>query len=330
MATIRKRFGRWQVQIRRVGMRSINKTFAQCKDAEVWARGVEVHLEREDTFLISRRSVDAMLYDLLMRYKGEVTPTKKSAVQESARIGLISRDPLAQFSVKKVSPELLAAFRDQRLVNVSTGTVRQDLVLIRQVIETARREWGLRLPRNPVDDVRKPKPSESRTRRLEVGELEELQKALSTTRNPAIGDVITFAIATGMRRGEILRVRFDQIDWERQPLVIPIAKSGHPRTIPLRNSAVALLEKRAIGKDKNELAFPVTANAFRLAWERLKRRAGIKDLRFHDLRHEAISSFFEDGLSLPEVALISGHRDPRQLFRYTHLDAAKIASKLNS
>ncbi len=74
--------------------------------------------------------------------------------------------------------------------------------------------------------------------------------------------------------------------------------------------------------------FPITANAFRLAWERVKRRAGIDDLHFHDLRHEAISRFFEIGLTTPEVALISGHRDMRMLYRYTHPARAGIAQEL--
>ena len=66
--------------------------------------------------------------------------------------------------------------------------------------------------------------------------------------------------------------------------------------------------------------FPVSANCLRLAWERAKKKAEIKDLRFHDLRHEAVSQFFEMGMSVSEVALISGHKDVRQLFRYTHLN----------
>lgn len=72
----------------------------------------------------------------------------------------------------------------------------------------------------------------------------------------------------------------------------------------------------------------VTGNAANHVWDRIVARANIKDLHFHDLRHEAISRFFEKGLSLPEVALISGHRDFRMLFRYTHLKAEDIAKKL--
>jgi integrase len=77
-----------------------------------------------------------------------------------------------------------------------------------------------------------------------------------------------------------------------------------------------------------EQVFPISANAVRLAWERVRQKAGIKDLRFHDLRHEAISRFFEIGLSVPEVALISGHKDARMLFRYTQLRAEDVAKKL--
>ena len=73
----------------------------------------------------------------------------------------------------------------------------------------------------------------------------------------------------------------------------------------------------------------MSANAVRLAWERLKKKANIKDLHFHDLRHEAISRFFEKGLSVAEVALISGHNDHRMLFRYTHLKAEDVLIKLN-
>ena len=77
-----------------------------------------------------------------------------------------------------------------------------------------------------------------------------------------------------------------------------------------------------------ERVLPITENAAKMAWKRLVKRARLESLRFHDLRHEAISRFFEKGLNVPEVALISGHRDPRMLFRYTHPRAEDIAVKL--
>ena len=103
---------------------------------------------------------------------------------------------------------------------------------------------------------------------------------------------------------------------------------GTPRVIPLSSKALTTLLGTPRGI--SERVYEVSPNAIRLAWERLRNRVGIENLHFHDLRHEAISRFFELGLSIPEVALISGHRDPRMLFRYTHLRAEDVAEKIHS
>lgn len=140
-----------------------------------------------------------------------------------------------------------------------------------------------------------------------------------------------------MRRGELLAMRWGDVNWERNTIRIPVTKNGHPRIIPLTPQGRQLLlewarrsghEPRGFGAERS--IFPVRENALRLAWDRLCKRAGITDLHFHDLRHEAISRFFEKGLSVPEVALISGHRDYRMLARYTHMKAEAIAHKLAS
>ena len=95
----------------------------------------------------------------------------------------------------------------------------------------------------------------------------------------------------------------------------------------MSTKAAEVLTAQRQRNDKPSL-FPVSPNGFRLAWERLRSRAGLSDLRFHDLRHEAISRFFELSLNIPEVAVISGHNDPRMLFRYTHLRAEDLLSRL--
>ena len=135
------------------------------------------------------------------------------------------------------------------------------------------------------------------------------------------------ALETAMRRGEILRIEYGNIDEVQRTLKIPVTKNGHPRTIPLSTLALSTLQSAYDGTSGK--IFPVSPNAFRMAWEKLRRRVGIVDLHFHDLRHEAISRLFEKGLSIPEVALISGHRDYRMLFRYTHLRAEDVAKKLD-
>ena len=188
-------------------------------------------------------------------------------------------------------------------------------------------EWGLMLSSNPVDKVKMPPSSPARNRRLEDGEFERLEEASKQTKNPHIWPIIVFAIETGMRRGEILGLRWEHVDLDRRIAFLPLTKNGSSREVPLSTKAAKVL---AAQRQRNDTPspFPVTPNGFRLAWDRLRSRAGLSDLRFHDLRHEAISRFFELGLNIPEVAVISGHKDPRMLFRYTHLRAEEIVHKL--
>jgi integrase len=186
---------------------------------------------------------------------------------------------------------------------------------------------GLPLRENPLSKLRVRLPQQRRERRLRNGELEKLIAAASACRNQWISPIILFAIATGMRRGEILSVRWEHIDRQGRSLIIPQSKNGYSRIIPLTSTALEILATVPATGDR---VFPVSPNAFRLAWDRLRVRASITDLHFHDFRHEAISQFFERGLSVPEVALISGHRDVRMLFRYTHPMRTDIIKKLES
>src|SRR4029077_20688528 len=134
---------------------------------------------------------------------------------------------------------------------------------------------------------------------------------------------------TAMRRGEILNMRWRDVSVEKRTLLIPVTKNGHARTIPLSGGALAIFRTLNDGRTSgSERILLITENAAKMAWKRLVRRAGLVDPRFHDVSPMAISRFFERGLNLPEVALISGHRDPRMLFRYTHPRPEDIAAKL--
>jgi integrase len=275
-----------------------------------------------------RRSLKGfLLKDLLERYEIELTPLKRGAVSEACRIRTLKTATIASLSLDKLTASLLARYRDERLGMVSGPSVKRELAILQHCLEVARKDWGVPLPKNPMEAVRKPQSAKPRTRRLNTPDAEKLAIGLLKTRNGFLGDVIRFAIATGMRRGEILSLRWSNVDLQARTAHLPQTKSGESRTVPLSTAALAILEsrERSVASD---LVFYATGNAVRLAWERLKARVGVEDLRFHDLRHEAISRFFELGLSMPEVSAISGHKDPRMLMRYTHLRAQDIAEKL--
>jgi integrase len=327
VATIRKRAERWQAQVRLQGHPPVSKTFTLKADAEAWARRQEVSFERGE-IESGRRSLKAfLLKDLLERYESEVTPLKRGAVSEACRIRTLKAATIARTSLDKLTSSVLARHRDERMLAVSGPSVRRELAILQHCLEVARKDWGVPLPKNPMEAVRKPQSAKPRTRRLSKEDAEKLAVGLLKTRNRLLGDVVRFAIATGMRRGEILSLRWANVDLQARTAHLPETKNGESRTVPLSAAALAILERRERPAE-SDVVFPATGNAVRLAWERLKARARVEDLRFHDLRHEAISRFFEHGLSMPEVSAISGHKDPRMLMRYTHLRAEDIAGKL--
>ena len=262
------------------------------------------------------RPSEVTLGELLERYLDIITPSKRGADVERRRLKRLIEDDISSYQLYRLSSQAIAKFRDRRLLD-GRRTCQYDLILIRHCIKLAINEWGLMLASNPVDKVKLPSSLRSRERRLNTGEFDRLEKAARLTQHPHIWPIVVFAIETGMRRGEILGITWEYVDFDARTVHLPITKNGSSRDVPLSSKATQILK----GQNERQLPcpFPVTDNAFRLAWDRLRSRADLGDLRFHDLRHEAISRFFEMGLSMPEVALISGHKDPRMLFRYTHI-----------
>ncbi len=322
MGTIRKRNGNFQAQVRREGVKPISKTFLTKKDAEVWVRGIEARIDVGEVNVAMPKLLT--LRDLLVRYAEEITPYKKGKQQELRRISRLLKDRISDTKLSKLSSATIAEFRDRRMKD-GVRAAQIDLILIRHAIKIARIEWGVELPSNPVEGVRIPNGVVRRTRRLESGEYEALSRAAAKCTNSFIWPCIEIAIETGMRRSEILSLQWDNIDLEARIALLPDTKNGSRREVPLTIKAVQVLTGL---ERQHESVFPITDYSVRHGWDRLVKRAGITDLRFHDLRHEAVSRFFEMGLSVPEVAAISGHKDFRMLSSYTHINPKFVATKL--
>ena len=150
-----------------------------------------------------------------------------------------------------------------------------------------------------------------------VRDLLAKQVAAVKPRSWYVWPVVVLAIETAMRPGEILGLRWEHIDLDHRTAFLPMTKNGRSRQVPLSEATIEQLSK--VPKD-TELPFPITDVAVRQAWDRLRVRAGIHDLTFHDLRHEAISRMFDNGMKIHEVMAISGHRTAGQLFRYVQVN----------
>lgn len=329
MASISRRGKRWFAQVRKAGRPSQSRSFDSKAEAAAWAARTQSQLAGSAATPQDADIQTASLAELITRYINSVTRHKRGMEAERYRLNKIARHPIALKPIKRMTPADVAAYRDDRLNDVSAATVSKELILIRTIISTAQDEWGVFLSENPADRVRRPKFQNCRQRRLTEAEVVRLRASLATCRSVLPLRIFDFALETAMRRGEILKLKWRDLNLLHRTAFLHDTKNGEPRNVPLSANAARLLVEAAAAPDCPERVFPMEKDAFKSAWKRAVERSGVADIHFHDLRHEAISRFFELGLSLPEVAVISSHKDPRLLIRYTHIPAERIVQRLD-
>jgi integrase len=274
--------------IRKQGYPTKSKTFIKQTDAQAWARKIESEMER-------------------------------GCFDDTSKLSTVSLSQL----LDDYTSNRLTTYRDHRLKSVKPATVKHELGIIqRATIEGVER---LGIGNYSFPKVRHPKVSNGRERRLRLGELEAIRGRIS---NEQVQAIIVLAVETGMRRGELLGIRHKHVDTSARTLSVPRTKTDRQRVVPLSTKALDTLRGPLSQTAEDELLFSIRPDSVTQAFSRACAAAGIHDLRFHDLRHEATSRFFERGFSMMEVALITGHQDPRMLRRYTHLDAAAMAKRL--
>lgn len=323
MAAIRERAGRWQAIVKRKGCPQQSKTFALRKDAEKWARMIEREMDAGQWSDRSEAERVTMA-ELFERYSKEVTSRKRGKVQELNRLERFKQGKLAKLSPAAVTGQVVAAWRDERLTKVAGATVLRDLVLLGHVFAVAIREWGIGLPRNPVELVRKPAPGKARDRVLNDEQRVALLRACGECQNPWVRPVVLFALETGARRGEILALHWGDVDLARCTARVDGKTGG--RVIPLSPQCVAML--RQLPQSLCGRVFPITVEALRQAYLRAVKRAGLQDWTFHDCRHDALTRMARWGLSVLELRAVSGHATANMLQHYVSIDPAELARKL--
>lgn len=273
---------------------------------------------------------------VLRLYRDRISILKKGYVQERYRIDQMCRMPLAQMPLKDIRSVEIAQFRDERLSSVNprsgkplaSSTVRLDLALLSDMFRIAMIEWGY-CEENPVLKVRKPKLPPGRDRRLTAREEKLIRRHCVKQGMAAMDVVITLALETAMRQGEILGLRWEHITLRTRIARLPETKNGSSRDVPLTLEARDALVR--MGSKSSGRVFQYTNSGFKSTWRGMIKRLTIDNLHFHDLRHEAASRLFERGtLDMMEIASITGHKSLSMLKRYTHLKAQKLVRKLEA
>lgn len=325
MATIRQRGTKWQCIIKRTGYPLITKTFELKKDAEHWGRQQE--REIDSGHWVDRTEAHRLtLSDLLDRYSKEVSPTKRGGLQELPKLAVINRHPISKYAVAAISSKLVAEWRDYRLQQVASSTVLREMRVFNHVFSVAIRDWGIPLHCNPVSLVRRPPEGQPRDRVLTNAQRAALIASCAQCRNPWIQPIVIFALETAARRGEILSLRWQNVNFDGRTARFNMTKAGEPRTVPLSPACLTML--KALPRSLDGFVFPITYEALKQAYPRAVARAGIDDFTFHDLRHDALTRLSKMGFSVLELRAISGHATTTMLQRYVSIDAGDLASRL--
>ena len=326
MASIRKRGDTWQARVSRQGFPPETKSFPTKAEADRWSRIVEGSMDSRQ-YVSTREAETTTLGDLLKRYRESVTPSKRGAVEEAFRLKSLERSRMALLAIVNVTPKVVADYRDERLKGCCPGTVIRDLAVLSSIFNHARREWDIGVP-NPVAMVRKPTAPPGRDRVLTQDEQARLLAAAVPTgrRNPLILPILVVALETAMRRGELLGMTWADVHLDRAVVRLPLTKNGSSRWVPLSSRAVAAIA--SLDRSASGHVFPILFAALGKMFERLCVRAGVDDLRFHDLRHTATTRLAERLPNVIELAAVTGHRSIQMLKRYYHPTAEALAAKL--
>lgn len=329
--------GKWRAQVRREGMYR-GQTFTLKRDAIAWAKQIEVQAEHIAASGYQPVPEGYSVGHLIESYAYECSMGGRT---KQATHAMLKRE-LGSVPLKRINSVHLRDFIDRRVKGGAGGvTIAADLSFFGAILKWGKHSRRMDLPTDLARDARRDLSarkvstrSNERDREPTIGELERLYAFWTANKRQTIPMVTlcSFALSTAMRQDEVCSILLEDVNAEKRTVIIrnrkdPRRKEGNHQTVPLLPAAWAIAEPilavRKVGR-----IFPYQASSVSTAFTRACTKIGIIDLRFHDLRHKATSDLFRSGLSIPQVALLTGHKTWTQLKRYTHTKPEDVHAAL--
>ena len=344
MATITKRRTadgkiRYRVQVRIKQSGSLvhveSRTFSTLATARSWARAREELLSSPEELAKARHAV-VTLGDLIDRYLTETAAHRAPGRSKGAALKALKKTDLAARNVLTLRPRhILDHLITRRQGGTAGATALQDLVWVGVVMRYARRVWGIPIDTGVWEDAAASAKSEKvvtrprkRVRRPSADELRRIEAWFSARKRTAIPMdlVMWLAIYSARRQDELCRIRLADLNegvgtyWVRD-LKHPDGSKGNDKLalLPAPGWAVVRVIKARVPKSDDGRLLPFNPRTVSAYWARACKMLGIKDLHFHDLRHEACSRLAEDGKTIPEIQQVSLHDSWSSLQRYVQV-----------
>ena len=327
MATFRKRLGKWEVRVRRYNNKTISKTFIEKADANRWAQEVETKIEKGLYEDLSQAN-QITLRELLEQYAKEVSSQKIGYPQEKYKIAKLCKNPIASLKLARVTPLQLRKFQEQCSLIYNPSTTNKYITLISVSIKFARQMLGIFLPNNPCDFVKRLKEPEFEGQIIEPEEEQLLlQEAINSKAN-WLKLAIMLGLDCGMRRGEIIKLSREDVDFTNATAKLRETKNGTVRNIGLSPRVIEEMRKLPANIDGRVISCPSGDN-FLHFYSQLQKWTGIKKT-FHTTRHTFASRCAMNGWSIAEISAQGGWKNLSVLKRYTHIKATHLSKKLGS
>lgn len=272
---------------------------------------------------IEMRAIPTLAELVRDRYLPHVKSYKRSWCTDETVLRIHILPFLGSQYIDQIRAEQIAAMVDRmREKKYATGTTNRVVIVLRHIFNLARKWRVPGIKDNPTTGINLA-PDVNRERFLSLEEAKRLVASIEGDENQVAANAIMLLLLTGARRNEITQAKWEHIDWSNRTLLVPLSKSGKPRSIALNGSAIALLRKvQANGDSAYIFPSPVTRRpsaSLYFPWQRIRVRAGLPDLRLHDLRHSFASFLVNNGVSLYVVQGLLGHGNSRYTQRYAHL-----------
>ena len=313
--------------IRRNDSPHITKSFLHKEAAQEWSRETEVNIEK-GLYVNVSQSQRMTLRELMLEYRDRVAINKKGFRTESYRINKICRHKVCDNTLFKLTKLKLMKFREDQLLTVSPATCNKYISVISMAIAYAMDDLDMYLPTNPAKRVKNLKEPEYSGEIITREEEERLLENAEKSKAVWLKSAIMMAIDCGARRGELINLKYRNLDFARRTATLEDTKNGTDRTIGLTTRVIEEIQKLPRNVDGRVITATSGDNFFWF-WKQCRRWAGVTK-RFHCTRATFCTRAAEDNWQLLDIAAQTGHKDVNVLRKhYSKMQGEYLANKLN-